>query len=442
MKSVLSTCGMKIHRRAFLLGAGAALALPRTALAAPTILRAEPVTAQILEDGEGTTQMWGFNGSTPGPELRYRQGDTVAIRFENRTDDGSSVHWHGIRLDNEMDGVPGMTQPLVFPEEDFDYRFTLPDAGTYWYHAHNRSWEQVAKGLYGPLIVVETSPPDVDEDITVMLDDWRLDEDGALMGGFGAMHDFAHAGRLGNYAKIMASKQSVRRGDRIRLRLINTATARIFPVRIEGLTAQVVALDGMPLPEPRPLQDMQIAPAQRVDIIGDVTDTVDVLFVLRDQIFKMGSLDLDGDNPAPITAPIEALPQPNIPKPSNTPDQVLTLKMEGGAMGGGHAGDDIWAFNGVSGLRDAPFATFERGQTATLDLINDTSFAHGIHLHGHHFHEVNPDGSLGDLRDTSLVDRRATQKIAVVFDNPGKWLLHCHMLGHQASGMKTWVEVT
>ena len=110
-------------------------------------------------------------------------------------------------------------------------------------------------------------------------------------------------------------------------------------------------------------------------------------------------------------------------------------------MGGAHAGDDIWAFNGKSGLPDTPCATFRQGETAVIDLINDTSWPHGIHLHGHHFHELDEDGGLGDYRDTSLVERGTVRKIAVVFDNPGKWLLHCHMLGHQASGMKTWVEV-
>ena len=110
-------------------------------------------------------------------------------------------------------------------------------------------------------------------------------------------------------------------------------------------------------------------------------------------------------------------------------------------MGGRHAGENIWAFNGSSGFPDKPWARFKRGETAVIDLVNDTSFPHGIHLHGHHFFELNPDGTLGDLRDTSLVDARQSRKIAAVFDNPGKWLLHCHMLDHSASGMKTWVEV-
>nr|WP_299508599.1 multicopper oxidase family protein [uncultured Roseobacter sp.] len=405
------------------------------------MLRAEPVKAQILPEGDGTTDMLGFNGSTPGPELRVRQGETLAVQFDNQTSEGSSVHWHGIRLDNAMDGVPGMTQPLVQPGESFDYSFTTPDAGTFWYHSHNRSWEQVARGLYGPLIVEEVNPPRVDHDITVMLDDWRIEETGALMGGFGNMHDFAHAGRMGNYAKILPSQNSVRIGDRIRLRLINTATARVFPVRFEGLSGQVVALDGMPLATPRPIEDFEIAPAQRVDLIGDVTSAIKFLFILRDDIYEMGSLKIEGENLTPANTPVEALPAPNVLQPKETPDQSLSLKMEGGAMGGRHAGDDVWAFNGVSGFKDAPFASFKRGETAHFELINDTRFAHGIHLHGHHFYELNRDGSVGDLRDTSLVQRGASQKISVVFDNPGKWLLHCHMLGHQASGMKTWVEV-
>lgn len=299
----------------------------------------------------------------------------------------------------------------------------------------------MAKGLYGPLIVEETNPPPVDYDITVMLDDWRVEETGALVGGFGNMHDFGHAGRLGNFAKVLASRTDVKIGDRIRLRLINTAAARVFPIQIDGLDGVTVALDGMPLVAPRPLQSLTLAPAQRVDVIGDVTGPVDFLLETRDEPYELGGLIVDGENSAPITSPITPLPPANVISPREQPDHTLTLKMEGGAMGGRHAGDDIWAFNGVSGLSDAPWVQFQRGETAVIDLENDTSFPHGIHLHGHHFHEVTPDGALGDFRDTSLVEAGKSRKIAAVFDNPGKWLLHCHMLGHQASGMKTWVEV-
>lgn len=432
---------MRLSRRKFLAGTTAAVTLPGVALANPGILRAEPVVAQILPKRDGTTAMLGLNGSTPGPEMRLRQGDELTVRFENRTDGGSSLHWHGIRLNNAMDGVPNLTQPLVPTGGSFDYRFRVPDAGTYWYHSHNRSWEQVAKGLFGPLIIEETSPPRVDLDITVMLDDWRIEETGALMGGFGAMHDFAHAGRLGNYARALSSQSTVRQGDRIRLRLINTATARIFPVKIEGLDGMVVALDGMPLMAPRLFADFTLAPAQRIDVIGTVTGPINFLMLARDGLYELGGIVVDGENKTPVTGAIAALPAARVATPTEQPDHALTLKMEGGAMGGRHSGEDIWAFNGISGLKDKPLIQFQRGETAVIDLVNDTSFPHGIHLHGHHFHEMETDGTVGDFRDTTLIDAGQSRKIVVVGDNPGKWLLHCHMLGHQASGMKTWVEV-
>ena len=110
-------------------------------------------------------------------------------------------------------------------------------------------------------------------------------------------------------------------------------------------------------------------------------------------------------------------------------------------MSRGHAGGNIWAFNDVSDLQSSPFASFERGETAKITLVNETSFAHGIHLHGHHFYEVNPDGSMGDLRDTTLVQAGEQRDILCVFDNPGRWMLHCHMLSHSVGGMKTWVYV-
>ncbi|MCY3598069.1 MAG: multicopper oxidase domain-containing protein [Rhodospirillales bacterium] len=115
--------------------------------------------------------------------------------------------------------------------------------------------------------------------------------------------------------------------------------------------------------------------------------------------------------------------------------------MQGGAVGGRHIGSDLWAFNARSGLSEAPWHRFVRGETALIMLRTDTAFPHGIHLRGHDFHEVWDDGVLGHCRDATPVDRRASRDIPCVSDNPGKWLLHCHTLGHQASGMKTWVEV-
>jgi FtsP/CotA-like multicopper oxidase with cupredoxin domain len=434
-----------MNRRHFLMTGSALAVLPRTGFAAPPfLLRAEPVTAQILPEGDGVTDMLGFNGSTPGPELRARQGDTLRVTFENGIDQDSAVHWHGIRLNNAMDGVPGMTQPPVQPDTRFDYAFEVPDAGTYWYHSHNRSWEQVARGLYGPLIIEEETPPDVDHDITVMIDDWRLTETGEQMGGYENLHDWSHAGRLGNFARAVFDEAvSLRTGDRVRLRLINVATARVFPIEVTGVEGKIVALDGMPLTEPEDFGQITLAPAQRMDIIADVTaqDGVGFNFMTRQGPYDLGIIAVAENNPAPRTAAIAALSPNRIAPPDIENAVALDLRMEGGAMSSVATREAIWLFNGQSGMSDDPYYTFERGQTARITLHNDTRFAHGIHLHGHHFHEVQTDGSLGHYRDTTLIAPDETRDILCVFDNPGKWLMHCHMLGHQAAGMKTWVKV-
>ncbi|MEX0338019.1 MAG: multicopper oxidase family protein [Arenibacterium sp.] len=441
----LSSLFMTCSRRSFLLTTAAATLAPSWGIASLKRLTAEPVIAQILE-GEfssyGQTPSLGFNGSTPGPLLTVRQGEELAITFQNRTGAPSTVHWHGIRIANAMDGVPGLTQSAVPDGEDFEYRFVAPDAGTFWYHAHSRSWEQVARGLYGPLIVEEPTPPDVDADITVIVNDWRLGENAAFIDDFDAMFHFAHAGRMGNYAKIIPSQTTVRRGDRVRLRLINTANARVFPIDIRGITGKVVALDGMPLEQAQEIGTITMAPAQRADIICDVVDTIAFSFWTGQDDYALGEIATVGANPAPRNSEIPPLPANGIPKPDKAPDRRELLLMQGGAMGGQHPGEDIWSLNGVSDLPEEPWLKVKRGTSVQITLENDTSFPHGIHLHGQHFFEVNKDESLGPLRDTSLVQARESRDILCVFDNPGKWLLHCHMLEHAASGMKTWVEVT
>ncbi|WP_241525833.1 multicopper oxidase family protein [Pseudophaeobacter leonis] len=289
-----------MNRRDFLITTCAAALAPGLTLGAPTVdLIAEPVRAQILPQGEPSPPMLGFNGSTPGPVLRARQGEVFHIRFLNRIGEGSAVHLHGLRSDNAMDGVPGLTQSVVDTDAAFAYRVQAPDAGTFWYHSHNRSWEQVAKGLYGPLIVEELTPPDVDHDLVVMIDDWRLTQAGTLAEGFDDMHDQAHQGRLGNYARALVQPNApVRRGDRIRLRLINVATDRIFPLELEGISGKVVALDGMPLADSQDTSDLILAPAQRVDIIADVTatDQIGFIFPTRDGPFHLGKVPVAGEN--------------------------------------------------------------------------------------------------------------------------------------------------
>lgn len=431
-----------MNRRQFLASASAIMFLPKVSLASSGNLRlkAEAVTKQILPEDSGATSMLGFNGSMPGPELRVRRGERVSIDVENGLEEGTAVHWHGIRLENQMDGVPVLTQNLINPGDTKTYSFVPPDAGTYWYHSHYLSHEQVARGMMGPLIVEEDTPPDVDQDITVLMSDWRMEESGQLIEQYDDMHSVAHAGYMGNFARAFLSSSAVRIGDRLRLRLINAATNRIFPLAISGVEGRVVALDGMALAEPRSMTDLMLAPAQRADLIVDVTGPVGIDMRTRQGVYSLAELAVDGDNHERQASAILPLPFHELKKPE-APEQHLTLTMMGGAMGGRHGGEDIWAFNHISHLPDEPFGTFKQGETVRMTLVNDTSFPHGIHLHGHHFYEVDDAGEIGDLRDTTLVNGRESRDIICVFDNPGKWLLHCHMLSHQAGGMKTWVEV-
>ena len=300
---------IKLNRRQVLATgtAFAALGTGGSALASASDLSARVADIQLLPDDYGQTQIWGYDGLAPGPEIRVAQGARVQRRLVNDLPDATSVHWHGIRIDNAMDGVAGLTQEAIAPGETFDYDFVAPDAGTYWYHAHNRSFEQVARGLHGALIVEEPEPLDIDSDEVLILDDWLIDPETAQIADtFGAMQNLSHAGRLGNYNTVNGAynlSRPVKRHDRLRLRLISAANARIFQLALSGLDGWVVALDGMPLAEPTKVDGpFLLATAQRIDMIVDVTAEVGeagrLVQLDRDESFSQVAFDVTADGPS------------------------------------------------------------------------------------------------------------------------------------------------
>ncbi len=461
-------------RRGFLRGAGSAavlampgLAVPRAAAAAgPAVLHAREAMARLLPAEFPETPIWGYDGILPGPTIRVRQGERVTRDFRNGLPQASTIHWHGIRIDNAMDGVPELTQAAVAPGGSFTYDFAAPDAGTYWYHPHNRTSEQMARGLYGALIVDEPEgAPAVDRDEVLLIDDWRLQEDGRVAGGFDDMHDRSHAGRLGNWITVNgdgAWTREVPRLSRLRLRLVNTANARIFTLGGIGLEGWVVALDGMPLDAPEPLDRIALGPAQRADLIVDVTAAEGDEAVLasheRDGGYVLAAFPVAGAARAAALPAPEALPPNPVPAlgPLDSARRV-DLLMEGGAMGRMRgammdgrmtgmremvAAGKVWAFNGMADMGESPLVEAARGETVRIAMVNDTAWPHAMHLHGHHFRRIGADGRPGPLRDTLLMDRGETAEIAFVADNPGDWMLHCHMLEHAAGGMMTWLRVT
>jgi FtsP/CotA-like multicopper oxidase with cupredoxin domain len=431
----------------------------------PAELVARQGTLQLAPETFPQTQVWGYDGTVPGPTIRLPQGARLKRRFVNDLPQPSTIHWHGIRIDNTMDGVPGLTQDTVAPGETFLYDFTLPDAGTYWYHPHNRSYEQMARGLSGALIVEETTgAPEVDGDEVLLIDDWRLTQEAQIAEGFGDLHDRAHAGRIGNWITVNGSgnwRTSVQRHSRRRLRLVNTANARIFTLEAQGLAGWIVALDGMPLETPQPLDRLTLAPAQRADLLLDVIAEPGaeafLISMERDGGYAIAAFDVTAQARADRLGTPPPLPRNPVPPlgPLDTA-RSADLLMEGGAMGrmsgammGGRmmgmrdmaAAGKVWAFNGMADMAQTPLVTADRGETVRLSLINDTAWPHAMHLHGHHFRQIAADGTPGALRDTLLVNRGETAQIAFVADNPGDWMLHCHMLEHSAGGMMTWLRV-
>ena len=464
---------MKVDRRRLVTGLGAsamaALVLRPVRASAETTLElvAAPSRQTLFRADGPPSDLWTYNGFAPGPEIRVRRGERVSVRLTNQLPEPTSLHWHGIRIANAMDGVAGLTQEPIQPGKSFDYEFVAPDPGTYWYHAHNRSWNQVARGLYGPLIVDEEEQVfDDDHDLTLVVDDWRLAGKGVLdLASLGALMDWSHGGRLGNWLTVNGKSLPVLKltaGEAYRLRLINASNARILEIDPNRFGAKVLALDGQALPQAQTLSysPMIIGPAQRVDLL--VIPGVAGDFAIE---------ELSGDNPlafagfevvagAQNTVRPPILPPASLPEPDLANAKTVRVEMNGGAMGRlgrvtyqGRvlSGNDfretrqVWAFNGVANLPEAPLFAAKRGETVILETVNETAFAHAMHVHGHHFRIIDRSGSTVNegmpWRDTFMIGPTQTTRVAFVADNPGKWLYHCHMLEHAAAGMNTWFVV-
>ena len=469
---------LPISRRTFVL-AGAALSLTPALKVFPASaagirqyrLVAAPARVSLVGGDNPETDVWAFDGTVPGPEIRARQGERLRVVVENRLKEETTVHWHGIRVPNAMDGVPHLTQKPIAPGDSFTYEFDLPDAGTYWYHPHQRSFEQVGRGLYGPLIVEERTPISVDREFYWVLDDWRLLPNGQISDDFGSMMDASHNGRVGNTATVngrIREAFEVRSGERIRLRLINAANARIFALDFNGHAPQVIALDGQPIAPHSPTDGrIVLGPAMRADIVIDMTGKPGERFTVNDTFYRgleYRLLDLvyaaEPLRDHPPDGPI-ALARNTVPEPDLNAAERHEVSLGGGMMGGmmtammdGHRADMremmqhgmAWAINGVaaSGHTPEPFLTLRRASSHVLAMHNDTAWHHPMHLHGHAFRVISRNGAptrYREWQDTVLVNPRERVEIAFVADNPGDWMFHCHILEHQAAGMMAVIRV-
>jgi len=446
-----------LSRRAVLSGVAASLtALPARAeppLAALRDLDARPGKARLSGDAE--TRILGFDGSTPGPILRYRQGDELAVRFLNKLDQPATIHWHGLRGDNAMEGVAPLTQPAVAPGASFDYHRRLADPGLFCYRpsVYGATPELVGRGLKGLLLVDEPAPLPADADLLLALDDWRLDDAGQIIGGFDDPAAARGIGRVGPLlcvnGKAAPARQSLAPGARVRLRLANLSNARIMILSIAGAQPFVIAIDGQPCDAFEPIRrSLPVAPGARFELMFDMPDSegAKANLILRGPNGEDRDLLVAEAKGAKASKrpPIAALP-PNSALPAEIKlarAKKVDLTIAPRKSGAG----PVWTINGAltRGYQGPPLFKVGRGTPVTLGFVNKSDVALAMHVHGQCMrllHDLD-DGWEPYWRNGVIVPPGKTKHAAFLAESPGKWAIHDDILEHEAGGLATWFEVS
>lgn len=413
--------------------------------------------------------------------LRLRAGDRVRATLRNELLQHTSIHWHGVRVPNAMDGVPYLTQAPVRTGESFTYEFTVPDTGTNFIHPHCNESGQTGRGLLGVLLV-EGDTPDgyADADIVLALKDWRLAEDGAFL-PFETSQGASRAGTFGTLrganGRIGPATADVTAGGDIRLRLFNLDATRIAEVGIEGAEAAVIAIDGNAV-APFPLDTWRLGPAMRLDLLVRAPAKPGAAFRVIDYFAaEPWTLATYAVAAAPALFPSRPSFDPGPLHASSAPRadprsaERMSFRLSATSTSGAAAavlenlpdGDPLakvlmdslcvrdtafWAINKASwptGDHRAvppPLATLRAGRSYLFEIANDTPHPHPMHLHGHTF-EVLATSRLRRPRhqaDTVLVNPKERVEIAFVAAQ-GNWMFHCHVLEHLEHGMMGYLRV-
>ena len=436
--------------------------------------------------------MYGFNGQYPGPLIRAPRGATVVVHFENRLDRPSSVHWHGVRLDNAFDGVAP-----VPPGGSFDYHVHFRDAGIYWYHPHVREDIQQDLGLYGNILVTPFLPA-VDREEVLALDDLLLDDEGLIP--YGADYP-THAlmGRWGNLLLVNGEPRyvlSARQGEVLRFYLTNVSNARVFNLSLSGARMKVVASDAGKPERESWASSVVIAPAERYvvdvrfDSTGDfaLTNRVQALDHMygtyAPEVDTLGFVHVALGAPTHagrkfatlrVNAEVTAELASYRPSARRSPDRSLVLDLRTRGLpqpvammlnalnvpmdwnDGMSMANWVTSGRGVTWiLRDAQTGRenmdihwrFRRGSLVKLRIFNDPASAHAmdhpIHIHGQRFLILSRNGVPNEnlvWKDTGIIPAGETVDLLVDMANPGTWLLHCHVAEHMGSGMMLAFDV-
>ncbi len=419
-------------------------------------IRTFSLTAKVLKR-PGLPDEWSFNGTVPGPELRVRQGDHVRVTLANDLPAATTIHWHGIDVPNAADGVAGVTQDAVKPGQTYTYDFIASESGTYWYHSHQDTSNQIPRGLFGAVIV----EPGATDEGALHQRDYAL-----------VYHDFSPPARgfFPILAKILGAvdRRSVAvngtngdlrlqagPGELVRLRLINAsagethADAAPLHIVVLGARYKVVALDGHDLNGPQEIgpEVLPIRAGQRYDIElrMPAAGMVRLLDKGLSETVTIGEGGLEAPDLARL--PVFDLAGYGTPVPGQREDFDASYVVDLGSHPGFHDGKFglVHTIDGKD-FPDVPMIVVRPGQVVKLHFTNAgrTEEFHTMHLHGHSFSVLARNGAPlagSPVRlDTLLVAPHETWDVAFRADNPGLWMLHCHVLLHAVTGMDMMVQ--
>ena len=442
-------------------------------------LTPRPVT---LDLGGRTVSTWAYGDTAPGPLIRANAGDVLRVELDNQLPVATSVHWHGLALRNDMDGVPGITQDPIPSGEKFRYEFTAPDPGTYFYHPH--SGVQLDRGLYGVLVVDDPSEPGrYDEEWIVVLDDWvdgtgrtpdqvlaKLQQasgsDGS-MDGMEGMEGMDHGSMMGGsmmgemggmqspllggagdivYPHYLVNGRaptdpvtlSAKPGQRVRIRFVNAGSDTAFRVALGGHRMTVTHSDGFPV-TPAPTDALLIGMGERFDVTLTLNDGVFPLVASAEGKDGQGLAVIRTGGGRPPAADVKLressgqvlLGTDLSPVEAVRLDRRTTDRRHDLVLAGTMA-PYRWTLNGKAFPDTEPLQVVQ-GERVRLRFANQSMMFHPMHVHGHTF--ALAEG--GARKDTVIVRPMETLDVDFDADNPGQWATHCHNVYHAETGMMT-----
>jgi FtsP/CotA-like multicopper oxidase with cupredoxin domain len=400
------------------------------------------------------TDAWTYNGGLPGPLIRARRGDRLIVHFSNTLPKPTTVHWHGLQVPIEMDGVPGASQPPVEPGGSFTYDFVVPDAGLFWYHPHVMSAAQVGFGLYGPLLVEDPDDPvKVADELVLVLSDIATDDDGKLHSADSGGILGALLGREGNHVLVNGRVRptvTARDGALQRWRIVNAAKSRYFELVLgDGQAFELIGVDGGHMEYSLKKWTIVLGPGERADVlVAPRLDGKSLTLISNPFNRGFGSTEFRSAEELIVFEPAKMPPvaAAELPKVTRdippmsaegaTPIAIdLVMTKEQGITGFALEGGPFWKKTSVRA---------KVGETQLWTITNKAIWAHPIHLHGFFFQEVDEKGiplRPRAWKDTIHVPVDATRRFLVTLARPGSWMWHCHILDHADAGLMSFVDV-